>query len=396
MYDSITSHLTRLARRSWLIVVIALVIGGVLGGLYANRRQSWTGTSTIQVADVSTTASLLGLGGDQGLGVTTSMRPLAIRSAEDFDSTATDTVVVATPDEAASVIVATATGPDAASVEAALADFEAIVERRATDPRLEETDAALRANATTLELFRSDLQALDEQLLALAPDDPARASIAESRIELQSDIRALESSGQSLLEYRALLESNLVATIGTTIDGPGSIITSVIVGIVAMGILLTIVGAGLVITDQKVRRRLQLERIVPGVPILGVLGATTQDGEAEREAARSIERFSGGSDSVALAALTGSDSASTIASMQPLTTCTLRHLGDEQISDDAPFLVIASWGQSTENELAARVAALETVGDGRVGILIVGVPARDLDWAGATGRGGVDGVAVPE
>lgn len=383
MYDSITSHLVRLARRSWLIIVLALAIGAVLGGLVAERRQSWTGTATIQVTDVSTAVSLLGL---TSIETTTGLRPIVVRSAEEFQSTATDTTITATQDEEASVIVAVATGPDSASIESALNDFEAIVERQATDPRVVEADAALRANEATLQLYESDLAAVEEQLATLDAGDPERLSLVESRTGVQTDIRLLESTIEALRQYRSILESPLVVTIGSSTNGPSSVARSAIVGVLAMGVILTIVGAALVITDQKIRRRLQVERILPGIPILGVLSKGTGQTDERREAARSIDRFveSAGADTVIVVELDGALAAP---ELRPLATSTLvEHDGDADVPD-APVVVVAAWGRSTENEVTSKVASLETAGNGCIALIIAGVPPRDLDWAGATGRG---------
>jgi hypothetical protein len=358
----------------------------LLGGAYATRRQSTTGTAIIQVADVSSAANILDIGVDDSIDV----RLVAIRASEDYDTTHSSIAVSASPDAVANVIIAVGSGSNEAAIRSALSDFEQSVTQRAIEPRLQEVNAAVAAQEATLAGFNEDLEAIDQQIAELTRNDPARDFLIVSRVQLQGDARDLEASLDSLEQYENFLETGLVSTIGLTIQEPGSVIANVLVGILIMAILLIVIGYIVVILDNKVRRRLQLERIAPGVPVLGVLpnridtalpevGTTRQSLEYfAREAnvdGLAIIELSRPSDRDLVAELHArSDSGSELA----------RDRSDQPLAIHAAYVLVARWGQTTEDQIASTVASLEASAPGRVGVILVGVPRRDLDWAGAS------------
>lgn len=366
-------------------MVLALLLGGIGGLAYSDRRSGWTATEVLQVNEVANAAALLGI----GVVDETDVRRLAIQAREDYanDELSASVGISTRAQPAGDVVEVTARGTSSESVLGALDLFRQFLTSNALEPRLTEIDGALRASENLRQDQQATLDDIDAELAGLDPDDPIRDILIVERVSAHNSLNSIDGRIDSLEEYRTFVSESLIESISLETEEPGSTWTGAFVGVV-FGAFLVAAGFGLfALFDHRVRRRLQIERVAPGVRVLGLL--PRGGGQHAYAVARAVDRFvkDSGSTAAVLVGVGGDPGERDVAELLAghITGIDLRSADGSiatalQQEDAAPILVVRS-GASQEDDVAATAASLEAGGDAPVAAILVDVPPSEFAWA---------------
>lgn len=383
VFDSVVEDALRLARRRWLLVVLVLLVGPAVGLVLATRSPSIEGTRKIEFSDTRTLAGLLG--------VTPATVDLdrAVAGIRDSMENA-DVAGSVRADASANAVRLTIVGDSSDEVEAQLDDFEAELVASvdgALRPQLETAVTAARQRVRVLE----DVEATFEEA---SSDD---VEVQRSRAELLVQLADARSRVSDVETYRSSVLGALFTSDETVFEDAGSLLVPPVVGGLVSMVLLS-AGLGLVVVfDPRIRRRLQIERIAPRAVVLGVTPAGESSQDAAAELAAALDAFAESADlpdghALGVLGLARDEDAETVIGLHELGGGQTRLSAapgsrpPHRTSPRAPLVLVARFGQTTENELSSALAAHRAGGFDPLGVVLVGVPRRDLDWAGVSAR----------
>lgn len=382
IYDSVLEDALRLARRRWHLLVVVMVLGALLGAVLTLRTSSVEGSRRIQFADTPALAGLLGV---PPVEVDLPRIVASLRDALD----AADVSGSVRADPSTGTLEITITGDDAEGVTDDLDHWQ--------------SDALARIDATLRPQLDDAVVAAEQRVLSLettiadlgdAGDDP---DVERTRAELLVALSEARSELDNLQSYRSAVFDRLTDTVTTEINEGGGVARGVAVGALVALVLLA-VGLGLhVVFDPHIRRRLQIEKVAPTAVALGVAPDPDEAGDEECGAVAAAI------DALASSAGVPEDGAVPVVGMGEHEAATAavalyeRGGGRRRLSmvehglppgpgEPGPVVVAARFGRSTENQLSSALATLRAAGFDRLGVLLVGVPRRELDWAGVSAR----------
>ena len=398
--DSLSGSVTRLLRRQWYVAAAVLVLGAAGARIIANTEV--VSTEILHVASVDDAAKTLDLKDVPDAPVAA----IALQSPEDFKRT-TDFAGLAASfhwDDLARSLTITVTGTSATSVNAGAAKLSDDIQSAILKPVDASLSLAAKDQTNQADQLNAAAAAIDATVQALPPDDSTRSAFLSQAGDLRADAAKAAIRGSSLESLRTFLPSLVTSKnpIVTT-SSPGT--TTYIAGLFVAAVLVVLGACGWVLADRRIRRRSHIERAAPGVRSLGLIGPVTTDApHIDSVVVASLSAFArdNGVTSVALFGVpTGHPS------VEALTTALQGSIGvpliasdksaAETVRHDVPvtvgYVAVVRWGKTTEDQLSSAIADVRSVGGLAIATLLIDVPERERDWAGATAPEGDYAVA---
>ena len=389
MYDSLTSNVARLLRRRWYLVAAALVLGAIAGfALTATSGSDVSGRLDVRFAPPYDLVAIA----DSDRAIDVDVATVASQSTVDYDADIDNVEFTATfvPNAAARSIRVTVVG---GTNDAVARELDVVVDDVSTlvlQPRLTQIDLAVGATDEQIAALQDRSDALADSIAALPLDDLVRPTLLAQQTQVDSDLTDARISRSNLVVYRSYVADDLISqgdTVFTTVS-PG--ITSVIIGVFLGGMFVLAVAFVVVLVDRRLRRRMQIERSAPSAEVVAVAPGRAVMGAPDREAfVLSVNAFVERHGLVRLVVAGLSDGVSDVedllgdvAAADVVFAEELAPLAGERDVDGTGYLIIVGWGRSTDLQLAAAVASLHSIGDAPIAVAMLGVPRRDLDWAG--------------
>ena len=246
---------------------------------------------------------------------------------------------------------------------------------------------ALKAQHDT---FEARLGALDQELAGLTKDQTSLADAYRAeRLRALTDLAEIDMKQSSVTQYvRAATSSVRVAS--RTAPSRTSSSTGFVVGAVGGGLVAAALILLLTLFDRSVRSRRDVERVC-SVPVLGLLSASADHSESVAAVAALAASARGRSVTTVglLPDRTRSTDAGLLQSIVDLAgddgELTVASLAGFRESPDAAFdseksalVLVATWGRTDERDLASVCRALAVADRAPAGVLLVGVPRRQV------------------
>jgi hypothetical protein len=396
MYDTISSNLIRAARRLWYVVAAFVVLGILFSTLVAGGGGRWTASQNVLVAELSTVASLLQLSGIDDVDV---RQVAAVVESAFADGQLDNSVSLITrADSLAGILFVEVNAPTQAAALAALDEVRALATSAVIEPRAKEAERTIATLERTLEDFEQRIEDVDGQLTAT--DAPTRDLALINRIALAEKAAAVELRLSAVETYQEALADELVTSTAPELVRAGVGRTSLLVGVLAGGIVGVLALVGLVLVDRRVRRRLHLERAAPNCSVVAVLPNDDALSSFSGLVTRSVASLCRGHEieRVVVAGLNDVGAASVVHDLiladeigTELATPVASHEAlDVHVLRGACVVLVARSGSTREDQVSTAVATL--VGAGAlVGVALVGVPHHEMGWAGVSGSSLSDG-----
>ena len=317
---------------------------------------------------------------------------VASQAAVDFDADVDNVDFTATfvPNAAARSVRVTVVGDTDAAVVQELDAVTGDLSKMVLQPRLAQIDLAIGANDEQIAALQDRSDALADSIAALPLDDLVRPTLLAQRAQVDSDLTDAVISRSNLAAYRSYVADDLISTGDAVFSTVSPGLTSVIIGVFIAGVLVLAVAFIFVLVDRRLRRRMQIERSAPSAEVVAVAPSRASMGTADREAfALAVNAFverhglnrlvvAGLSEGVGdVEGLLGS-----VGEADVVFADEFAPLAGERNVAGTGYLIIVGWGRSTDLQLAAAVASLHSIGDAAIAVAMLGVPRRDLDWAG--------------
>lgn len=392
MDDSISSLALRQARRTWPVLLVAAVLGGLVAGALTVRRSQLSATQTVEVARVSEVAGLLQIGTITNVDV----RQIAFQMAAEYDLTDLSEQVGMrlTPDTVADTVTLVATGRDEETVLEAMRSISDGLTQRATDPRVVEVDQAIATNDQVLSQIRANIEGLEAAIRLFDQNESGRDVVLINLVQTQTSLLGAETRAEGLSEYRRFLNDSLVRVGPVDIEeAPGVDASTILAGVIAALVLSAGVLFVFVALDRRVRRAIHLTRAAPGSQVVGILPRRPDPDSSQAELfRRSLRRTfeAHGVDQIAVVGASDTDSEQAVMSLiggdrmgATSVFATSTELPDPagQTPERTAVVIAAHFGTTPEDRVAAIAADLDAAGYGLVATCLTHVPSRDLDWA---------------
>ncbi|MFV0308836.1 MAG: hypothetical protein ACK5OX_13960 [Desertimonas sp.] len=381
-YDELSAaDVMRGVRRRWvwIVVVAALgaVAGWVLGGGGGSVRAA-SATLDVTFNDYSSSAEAIDLPPDivKPISPAAEAPRVADRLSDLADVEEPDVSFTVTPVSAESRVVITATGDVSEDRLVELLGMFSLDYQASFDTDLADRVSAVRAVRDAELTVLTDRR---DELVGSGGSEVELALVSQSILDVQADLQGLDS-------LEALVTGRTIefGPIETESSRPARPIRLLIAGAFGFGLLALVVVVVRVIVDRRVRRRVQVARVLPGVPVLAVFGRGDPAADTAWDGYRRALAHRLGELDIATAAVEAVGPASFAERLRPTAA------GHDTEGDGVVLAV--GFGAVTEDQLSAAAQTVVLAGRPLAGIVIGDVPAADVTWAAAgfgVERGGV-------
>lgn len=389
IYDSVTGGALRMARRHWYVLVLAAVLGSAAGVYVASGEPTYQAEGTVRLMFDAVTPKTEG--SDE---FRPTIDPVALAARVDESTDEADLPDSAgyalTGDTVAgSVTISVSGDSDQAATEA----FDTLV-AKTTEVATDEVTESVRTRIVALEKLAADAQArvdaLDAQLADLSESGvtPAASNpVVLQRMAAADDLASVNLELASARSQLETLSTRLVVADDVVVEPADSgvvmpIALMVLAVLMAFGVLLVIQAV-----DGRLRRRIQIERDVPRVAMLGVVSRKARGAQLS-VLGRTLTRFvtDAGSGRILLVPLKGDVPGPLVAALKesqdvPVEAADIEQASRDYGDDSVGIVFVVPFGAVPHEALQGAVADATTAGSTRLAAILVGVPEADHAWA---------------
>lgn len=373
-YDELSvADIVRRVRSRWWLVAAGVVLGALVAWLATDRGSASSSVRQVDLTfvDYSGTAEALGLPSEVADPPLPSAELGRVNQlVSDLELSGSSVGVSALDAQQTLRLVITGSSEDDvvnAAQQVVDAYRQAVVEEFTSGLTVVGEFAAAEADTLTerrdalvADLGEDTNAAIETELLVLSE----RINDATSQVRASTRLT-------DLISERLLTEGNATTSTSQTRQRSATLVLAGgVVG--ALGAITLL--AALAIVDRKVRRRQQVARLLPGVPLLAVLGRgdPSADGEADTFASALHRRLEAvGADHVDVRAVGAGDFARRLGGVVPTT------------GRASAVLLTCSFGRASEDELTSAAQALNLSGRPIAGVVLGDVPPAERAWASA-------------
>ncbi|MCB1256717.1 MAG: hypothetical protein KDB26_06410 [Microthrixaceae bacterium] len=389
VYDSVTGGALRMARRHWYLIVGAAVALAVAVMVLSSGATTYVSEGTVELTLANVTnASVKPDSSTPVLDPISLARRVA--SASDNLDLPSDTDVTVTGDQTAGALTITTSGSSEAKAEEAFAAVAAEAKKVA----IHEAAQGVQTRISGLEQLRTAneerLAQINEQIQSASDSGVQVGPLSPLTLQLQAAMSDDATTRSDLAQANAQLkslETGLVTVSTPTTTPAESSVALPIAGflggaLVAFGVLMIVQAV-----DGRIRRRIQIERDVPQVHVLGVVEKKNPAAQVTI-ISRTLGRFTNDSDAnqVLLVDLAGSG-ASQLAEMLPTITGKEILVVDREAAysrygePETAFVFVIPFGAVTQVLLQATVADARSSGATKLATVLTDVPHSDHAWS---------------